>query len=418
MFLQRKQFFFKTKRIYLHHVLKLVGEPNDFGGGFMSIATIIVSLIVLILVQRFTKNIILAIIAAIGVIIVFRFDFLALVNSIVGPAIDIELYKLFGTVFFIFLFSKGLDISGDAKRFANSSKALFDARTSMAFMPMMIGFLPMPGGAMFTAPIVKMIGDEEGFSNDYMMNINYWFRHTIEFFWPLYSSFYVLRALVGIEIAPFSISLIPIFLVATMSGWLFFNGFRMPKIKKTSPGNLKGLWIVFFVILTGIMILVFNIEGFLALGINVGGYFIFRRRFFWKSLKGVFTKWDVFLLLFMFFVYKYYLSEVRLTDDIASELNTIGLNIHLLTLILPLLIGMSTGITQSTVGITAPLLMSLGANPALMYFACVAGVLLSPVHLCVVLTGNYYKSDLMKVFAKLIPLLSITGISVYLLLVI
>jgi len=79
---------------------------------------------------------------------------------------------------------------------------------------------------------------------------------------------------------------------------------------------------------------------------------------------------------------------------------------------------MSTGITQSAVGITAPLLITLGANPAMMYFAAVAGVLLSPVHLCIVLTGNFYKSDLMKVFVKILPLLFITGLSVYLLLVI
>jgi hypothetical protein len=78
---------------------------------------------------------------------------------------------------------------------------------------------------------------------------------------------------------------------------------------------------------------------------------------------------------------------------------------------------MATGITQSAIGITAPLLLSLGANPALLYFAAVAGVLISPVHLCVVLTGNYFKSDLMKVFGKVLPLLTITGISIYLLFV-
>ena len=306
----------------------------------------------------------------------------------------------------------------DAKRFASSSKALFDDRTSMAFMPMMIGFLPMPGGAMFTAPIVKMIGDDEGFSNDYMMVVNYWFRHVVELFWPVYPAFYILTALVGIELAPFSISLIPIFLIATVSGWLLFNGFRMPKVKKASANELKGLWIVFFVVLTGIMILVFNMEGYIALGINIGGYFLFRKRCLTKSLLKAFKKWDVFLLLFLFFVYKYYLTEVNLTGDIASELDRIGLNIHLLTIILPLLIGMSTGITQSAVGITAPLLITLGANPAMMYFAAVAGVLLSPVHLCIVLTGNFYKSDLMKVFVKILPLLFITGLSVYLLLVI
>ncbi|MEA1883172.1 MAG: DUF401 family protein [Thermotogota bacterium] len=384
----------------------------------MSVATIICSLIILIIIQRITKNIILAILGAVGTIILFRFDLHALVNAFIIPLKDPDLYKLLGTVFFIYLFSSALDISGDAKRFATSSKALFDDRTSMAFMPMMIGFLPMPGGAMFTAPIVKMIGDEEGFSNDYMMVINYWFRHVVELFWPVYPAFYILTALVGIELAPFSISLIPIFLIATASGWILFNGFRLPKVKKAKPGELKGLWIVFFVVLTGIMILVFNMEGYIALGINIGGYFLFRKRRFIESLVNAFKKWDVFLLLFLFFAYKYYLTEVNLTGDIATELDRIGLNIHLFTIILPLLIGMSTGITQSAVGITAPLLITLGANPAMMYFAAVAGVLLSPVHLCIVLTGNFYKSDLMKVFVKILPLLFITGLSVYLLLVI
>ena len=186
----------------------------------MSIATIICSLIILIIIQRFTKNIIFAILGAVGTIIIFRFNFNALVDAFVIPLKDPDLYKLLGTVFFIYLFSNALDISGDAKRFATSSKALFDDRTSMAFMPMMIGFLPMPGGAMFTAPIVKMIGDDEGFSNDYMMVINYWFRHVVELFWPVYPAFYILTALVGIELAPFSISLIPIFLIATASGWI------------------------------------------------------------------------------------------------------------------------------------------------------------------------------------------------------
>jgi len=384
----------------------------------MSILTIICSLVVLIIMQKFTKNIILAILGAVGTIILFRFDLNALFGAFIIPLQDLDLYKLLGTVFFIYLFSNALDLSGDAKRFAASSKALFDDRTSMAFMPMMIGFLPMPGGAMFTAPIVKMIGDEEGFSNDYMMVINYWFRHVVEFFWPVYPAFYILTALVGIELAPFSISMVPVFLIATLSGWLMFNGFRMPRVKKAATKELKGLWIVFFVVLTGIMILVFNMEGYIALGINIGGYFLFRRTCLIKSLVAAFKKWDVFLLLFLFFVYKYYLTEVNLTQDIAIELNRIGLNIHLLTIILPLLIGMSTGITQSAVGITAPLLITLGANPAMMYFAAVAGVLLSPVHLCIVLTGNYYKSDLTKVFLKILPLLFISGLSVYLLLVI
>ncbi|HOO32645.1 MAG TPA: DUF401 family protein [Thermotogota bacterium] len=383
----------------------------------MSTLIIIISLIALISVQRMTKSILFAIIGSITTIVIFRFDPMAIFESFREPVFDLSLYKLLGTVFLIYLFSNALDLSGDAKKFASSSKALFDDRTSMAFMPMMIGFLPMPGGAMFTAPIVKMIGDEENFTNDYMMIVNYWFRHVVEFFWPVYPAIFLLTTMAGLEMGEFSISLLPVFLIGTLAGWLFLNGFRLPKIKKVSREQIKGLWILGFIICTGILILAFKVEGYLALGINIAVYFIFRRRYFFESLKRTFKKWDVFLLLFLFFVYKNYLITVNLTTDIATELNNIGLNLNLLTLIFPILIGMSTGITQSAIGITAPLLLSIGANPALLYFASVAGVLLSPVHLCVVLTGNYFKSDLMKVFGKTLPLLAITGAGVYLLFV-
>ncbi len=395
----------------------------------MAVLTIIVSLIVLIIIQSITKNVILAILGALATIIGFRFDFFSIFSSFYTPFEEPDLFKLLATVFFIYLFSSGLDESGDAKQFARSTRSLFDERTSMAFMPMMIGFLPMPGGAMFTAPIVDMIGsgkvseaaEKEGgssrYSKDYMMIVNYWFRHVVEIFWPVYPAFYIMVSLGGIELAPFSISLIPIFFIATVSGWLFLNGFRLPRIKWPGRHQLKGLWIVLFVLLTGIMILVFNIDGYIALGLNISCYFLFRRKVFWKSLLRALKKYDVFFLLFLFFVYKNYLTQVNLTMDIANEMEAFGLNIHLLTLILPILVGMSTGITQSAVGITAPLLLTIGANPAWMYFAAIAGVLLSPVHLCVVLTINYYKASLVKAFAKTLPLLIITGAAVFFLLV-
>ena len=248
----------------------------------MSTLIIIISLIALIIVQRLTKSILFAIIGSIATIIVFRFDSMAIFESLKEPFFDLSLYKLLGTVFLIYLFSNALDLSGDAKKFASSSKALFDDRTSMAFMPMMIGFLPMPGGAMFTAPIVKMIGDDEKFSNDYMMVVNYWFRHVVELFWPVYPAIFLLTAMSGIEMGPFSISLLPVFLVATLAGWLLLNGFRLPKIKKVSKEQLKGLWILIFIICTGVLILAFKVEGYLALGVNVAAYFMFRRRYFLK----------------------------------------------------------------------------------------------------------------------------------------
>ncbi|MDH4232459.1 MAG: DUF401 family protein, partial [Nitrospirota bacterium] len=76
--------------------------------------------------------------------------------------------------------------------------------------------------------------------------------------------------------------------------------------------------------------------------------------------------------------------------------------------LLPFMTGMLTGITVGFVGSTFPLLISMtgGVSPAHMSLAFAAGfigVLLSPVHLCLVLTKEYFKADLWGIYKKTLP---------------
>ena len=66
------------------------------------------------------------------------------------------------------------------------------------------------------------------------------------------------------------------------------------------------------------------------------------------------------------------------------------------------------GLTIAFVGITFPILMPLmgGAPPSLGLLALAfgsgfAGVMLSPVHLCLVLSGEYFNADMAKVYQRL-----------------
>jgi len=76
--------------------------------------------------------------------------------------------------------------------------------------------------------------------------------------------------------------------------------------------------------------------------------------------------------------------------------------------LLPFLAGLLTGHTVGFVGSTFPLLISLG-DPALLSLVSLAfasgfiGVLLSPVHLCLILTKEYFKADLSGIYRKTIP---------------
>ncbi|RKX39885.1 MAG: TIGR00529 family membrane protein, partial [Thermotogae bacterium] len=90
--------------------------------------------------------------------------------------------------------------------------------------------------------------------------------------------------------------------------------------------------------------------------------------------------------------------------------SSLGLNVILVAVILPIVVGMSTGITQTTVGISLPIVLGMGgANLALLtYVFSVAGVLLSPVHLCLVLTSQYFNVNFLQVLQKISLPLAIT----------
>jgi len=76
--------------------------------------------------------------------------------------------------------------------------------------------------------------------------------------------------------------------------------------------------------------------------------------------------------------------------------------------ILPFTIGMLTGLTVGFVGSTFPLLINISggaplANITLAFAAGFIGVLLSPVHLCLILTKEYFKADMWGMYKRMLP---------------
>ena len=71
-----------------------------------------------------------------------------------------------------------LRTTGTLKRMVESlSQVLPDSRLIMAAMPAMIGLLPSPGGAVFSAPMVGEAASSLSKGADQKAFINYWYRH-------------------------------------------------------------------------------------------------------------------------------------------------------------------------------------------------------------------------------------------------
>ncbi len=101
----------------------------------------------------------------------------------------------------IMAFSAGMKKAGAMDAFARSLCELVPSRrVAMAAAPLFIGTLPMPGGAILSAPLVDAMDPRRIRGSDTLTAANYWFRHCLELAWPLYPAFILTSSLSGLGV--------------------------------------------------------------------------------------------------------------------------------------------------------------------------------------------------------------------------
>ncbi len=303
-------------------------------------------------------------------------------------------------------------------RMMESSKELIKKKKAVIIsMPMLIGLLPSLGGAYFSAPMVdestkglKMPQEEKGF-------INYWFRHPWEYILPLYPGILLASAISKIELRSLILINTAFAVLIVITGFLFsmrtVNGnFKMassPDSKK--PGNnYSRLWSFFPVTLILVFVMALQIELHYSLGITILLLFIFYKfgpKDILRTFKYGFTK-DIIVLIFGTMLFKFTMENSGSVAYLSKYLADKEIPLLPILFIMPFISGLLTGITVGFVGSTFPLIISLagGAHLNQIAFAFAsgfAGVLLSPVHLCLVLTREYFKADMWGIYKKTIP---------------
>ncbi|MDI6788073.1 MAG: DUF401 family protein, partial [Planctomycetota bacterium] len=104
-------------------------------------------------------------------------------------------------------------------------------RFTYTILPILVGLLPMPGGALFTAPLMDTISENKIAPHNKTL-INYWFRHIWEYAWPLYPGFVLAAELSKVPLNALSLFNAPFVVVSALIGILFI--FRSMKITHQS----------------------------------------------------------------------------------------------------------------------------------------------------------------------------------------
>ena len=98
--------------------------------------------------------------------LVFKMPFTLIVWNMIEGVIEKTTLELGGVLILILILSKILQETGQLRRTVEKLKIIIkDSRLILAGAPAMIGLLPMPGGAIFSAPMVEL-AEEAGHKLD------------------------------------------------------------------------------------------------------------------------------------------------------------------------------------------------------------------------------------------------------------
>ncbi|MFZ2949681.1 MAG: DUF401 family protein [Desulfuromonadaceae bacterium] len=309
-----------------------------------------------------------------------------------------------------------LRTTGMLRRMVSSlSTAVPDRRFVMAAMPAMIGMLPSPGGAVFSAPMVNEAAGDADVGPEQKALINYWYRHIWEYVSPLYPGIILAAGITGLSTQTLFIANLPFALSVIGWGVLFcFHGIGRGEPLLPATGR-KREFLTFIAMISPIMlalllVVLFRVNAVLALGIAVlalYGYHRYTPAMILKNLRESVSGKALFLVIGIM-IFQEVLRATGALGGISTFFAASRMPVHLLLFLIPFIAGVMTGLTVGFVGITFPLLLPLmgaaGPSPALVALAFgsgFAGVMLSPVHLCYVLTCEYFQADIAKVYHRL-----------------
>ena len=320
-------------------------------------------------------------------------------------------------LYFVMCLEVELRKSGSLHGMVVTLRNIFSSnKVTLAFMPAFLGLLPSLGGARFSAPIVQEASEGIAVDDEQKSAINLWFRHIFEFSNPLMPGVILACGIANVSIGDLIDQVGWVTILCFVLGWIFLIiPLKITDLEKATNTqhdrtiDWKSLVLAFGPIVTSFLLIVaFNVQAALAMGLVVVAfiplYFWFKRPI---SVKSVFTESLDKKLFFNVICILYFiqlLTVIGTLDEIVSVFNNSSLPQAVIIACLSFIFGVMTGMGQGYIAIVMPIvaLMAPG-NIVLVGIAMVygmAGQMVTPTHLCILVTVEYFKCRLWKTIGK------------------
>jgi len=410
----------------------------------LNLIGIIIAFIVVIFLIRIKFNFGLSLVLGSLIVILFSLSEIELIKipKAFGKALiydfdkqvfDFQTIELAILLTLIYILAKTMQETGAIKKMIKSLRSIFYKGGTLGVIPAVYGLMPVPGGALFSAPLIDKEGEKYKLNQSQKNFLNVWFRHIWFPIFPVSSAMMLIISadFANIDIYELIVANFPAFITFIIIGLIFLKFY----IKKIPPPNTipkkeySGLlyllppvipiifYIIFFSTFTAIGIE--NLKDFQRSIFIVGVVFSILTLYFlikidWKKFYEIIKRSVSFNLAFAIIgimIFRQMIEVSEANEIIATMIGGLPFHAIFIVIIVPLIMGLITGYNFGAIALSyflvEPLFEYTGLNiigfASLIFISSLVGYLISPIHLCNVVSSDYLKTDSTRMYKMYIP---------------
>lgn len=354
-----------------------------------------------------------------------------LATSFVSMLHQTRTYDLIISLYLIMCMEILLRSSGTLANMVNALKKAFSSdKAIIAIMPFFLGVLPSVGGARFSCPIVKESSRQYNASQEDKAAINYWFRHPCELFNPIVPGMIMACSISGVAYSEFLKGTFWICIVWLILGWIML----IQPLKKidtaenvddkatdtSEPEAKTSLVDVFLAIMpifiTFLLVVFLDLNASIAMILSTSLlYIILLLRKAEISLKdailGAIDK-KMFINIGFILYFVQILEDTGALSDVVAAFQAAPLPTPVIIAGITFVVAILTGMSQAYIAIVMPISAALSQSGDMLLLIItmvfgLAGLMLTPIHVCFTVTTDYFNASFFKVLYKIMLMIGI-----------
>ena len=324
----------------------------------------------------------------------------------------------------IYILAKLMQETGAITKLIDSLRTFFSKGGTLGVIPAVYGLMPVPGGALFSAPMINEEGDKYHLDKNQKNFLNIWFRHVWFPIYPISSAMILIcsEKFSNINIYSLILANVPAFIAIIIIGFILLKKFitNAPKQQTNPTKDYSGLMFLLPPIAPLVFYAVLQLFGFPQIRSFLIGvvfsiilvYFItnINRRDYIQALKKSLT-WKLGVAIFGIMIFREMFEVSGANVIIADMIRNLPFPAIWMVALIPLLLGSLTGYNLGAIALSYFLVepffsftgVSIIGLTSIIFMSSFVGYLVSPIHLCNVLSSDYLKTDTTRMYKMFIP---------------